>query len=74
MTKKYDFEEALSRLEELVDELEGGDVQLDDMLKKYEEGAELIKFCMTKLEKAEKQIQLLSGSKEDGFTLEPYEN
>lgn len=74
MTKKYDFEEALSRLEELVDELEGGDVQLDDMLKKYEEGAELIKFCMTKLEKAEKKIQLLSGSKEDGFTLEPYEN
>ena len=73
MTKKYDFEEALSRLEELVDELEGGDVQLDDMLKKYEEGAELIKFCMTKLEKAEKKIQLLSGSKEDGFTLEPYE-
>ncbi len=74
MTKKYDFEEALSRLEELVDELEGGDVQLDDMLKKYEEGAELIKFCMTKLEKAEKKIQILSGSKEDGFTLEPYEN
>jgi len=74
MTKNYNFEEALSRLEELVNELEGGNVQLDDMLKKYEEGAKLIKFCLTKLEKAEKKIQLLSGSKEDGFTLEPYEN
>ncbi len=73
MTKNYNFEEALSRLEELVNELEGGNVQLDDMLKKYEEGAKLIKFCLTKLEKAEKKIQLLSGSKEDGFTLEPYE-
>lgn len=74
MTKNYNFEEALSRLEELVNELEGGNVQLDDMLKKYEEGAKLIKFCLTKLEKAEKKIQLLSGSKEDGFTLEPYED
>ena len=73
MTKNYNFEEALSRLEELVNELEGGNVQLDDMLKKYEEGAKLIKFCLTKLEKAEKKIQLLSGSKEDGFTLEPNE-
>lgn len=74
MTKNYNFEEALLRLEELVNELEGGNVQLDDMLKKYEEGAKLIKFCLTKLEKAEKKIQLLSGSKEDGFTLEPYED
>ena len=73
MTKNYNFEEALSRLEEIVNELEGGNVQLDDMLKKYEEGAKLIKFCLTKLEKAEKKIQILSGSKEDWFTLDPYE-
>jgi exodeoxyribonuclease VII small subunit len=73
MTKKHNFEEALSRLEELVNELESGEVQLDDMLKKYEEGAELIKFCLTRLDKAEKQIQLLSGNAEKGFTLDAFE-
>lgn len=73
MTKKYNFEEALSRLEELLNELESGDVELDDMLKKYGEGSELIKFCMSKLEKAEKQIQQLTGNKENGFNLEPIE-
>ncbi len=74
MTKKYSFEEALSRLEELLEELESGDVQLDDMLKKYGEGAELIKFCMSKLENAEKQIQQLTGNKDEGFNLEPLED
>jgi exodeoxyribonuclease VII small subunit len=74
MTKKHDFEDALSRLEQLVTELEGGEVKLDDMLKKYQEGAELVKFCFEKLEKAEKQVQKLSGDAASGFELEPVDD
>ncbi len=73
MTKKHNFEEALARLEKLVNELEAGEVKLDEMLKKYEEGIELIQFCMSQLDHAEKRIEQLSGNKEDGFKLEPYE-
>lgn len=73
MTKKQDFEEALARLEQLVEELESGETRLDDMLRKYEEGTILLKFCMEKLEKAEKQIKKLTGSNEDGFQLEPFD-
>lgn len=73
MTKKQDFEEALARLEQLVEELESGETRLDDMLRKYEEGTILLKFCMEKLEKAEKQIKKLTGNNEDGFQLEPFD-
>jgi exodeoxyribonuclease VII small subunit len=73
MTKKNNFEQAMSRLEELVNELESGEIQLDDMLKKYEEGAELIKICLARLDKAEKQIKKLSGNNEDGFQLDSFE-
>ena len=73
MTKKQDFEEALARLEQLVDELESGETRLDDMLRKYEEGTVLLKFCMEKLDKAEKQVKKLTGNSEDGFRLEPFD-
>jgi len=71
MTKKQTFEEAIKRLEELVSKLEGGNVPLDDMLKLYEEGAQLIKYCLNKLEQAENKIKLLSGTDASNFKIEP---
>lgn len=73
MTKKQDFEDALNRLEQLVEELESGDTRLDDMLKKYEEGTALLKFCMDKLDKAEQQVKKLTGNADTGFKLEPFD-
>jgi len=73
MTKKQDFEGALNRLEQLVEELESGETRLDEMLKKYEEGTALLKFCMEKLDKAEQQVKKLAGNSEAGFKLEPFE-
>jgi len=73
MSKQQKFEDAMARLELIVDELESGDIQLDDMLKKYEEGTRLIKFCLEKLEKAEQQIKVLTGDKEKGFNLQDFE-
>ena len=70
MTKKLSFEEALKRLEEIVEELEQGDIKLDDMLKSYEEGAQLISFCMAKLKDVEGKIKKLSGKDETDFKLE----
>jgi exodeoxyribonuclease VII small subunit len=73
MSKQQKFEDAMARLELIVDELESGEIQLDEMLKKYEEGTRLIKFCLEKLEKAEQQIKVLTGDKEKGFNLQDFE-
>ena len=73
MTKKQTFEEAINRLEELVSKLEAGNVPLEEMLKLYEEGAQLIKYCLTKLEHAENKIKQLSGTASTNFSIEPEE-
>jgi exodeoxyribonuclease VII small subunit len=60
------FEEAMERLEEIVQELEGGDLSLGDSLKAFEEGMDLAKLCSRELEAAEKKVTLLvkeSGGK-----------
>ena len=64
MAKKTTFEAALSRLEQITEELEQGDPSLDKSLKKFDEGIELVKFCNAKLEEARKKVDLLV--KEDG--------
>ena len=56
------FENALKELEQIVRELESGDVNLDQSLKKFEQGIELYKMCRTTLESAEKKIKILSDS------------
>ena len=61
MNKKRTFEEALHRLNTIVTELENGEIKLDEMLKLYEEGAELIKYCLSKLDDVEKKISMLNG-------------
>ena len=53
------FENALENLEKLVQQLESGETGLEDSMKKFEEGQELIKFCLEKLNKADEQIKKL---------------
>ncbi|SPD75785.1 exonuclease VII small subunit [uncultured Desulfobacterium sp.] len=55
------FEEAMKRLEEIVRDLERGDLSLEDSLKYFEEGMKLIKFSTHKLEEAEKKVAMLIG-------------
>lgn len=59
MAKKRTFEESMKQLEQLVDELEDGDLPLEDALKKFEEGVALSRFCMEKLNETEKRVSLL---------------
>lgn len=56
------FEKSLKELEQIVRELESGDVNLDQSLKKFEQGIELYKKCRSTLENAEKKIKILSDS------------
>jgi len=56
-TKEIKFEEALARLEKIVSEMESGDLQLDDMLKKFEEGRKLVQLCSAELESIRQRIE-----------------
>lgn len=53
------FEEALERLERVVAELERGDLPLDRALALFEEGVSLARLCASRLDEAERRIQLL---------------
>lgn len=59
--KKKSFEQAMSRLEEIVNQLEQGDCGLDESLKLFEEGAGLAGLCNEMLDKAEQKVNLLVG-------------
>ncbi len=63
------FEQAIKKLEAIVDELEQGDLPLEETIKKFEEGMELSKFCTEKLNQAEQKLKKLVKT-EDGFQLE----
>ena len=56
------FEEALAKLEKIVRQLESGNVPLDDLMKLYDEGNELIKFCSDKLSAAEAKVRVVQES------------
>ena len=56
------FEKALERLEKIVEDLESGNIPLEDALKKYEEGVKLCRICTQKLSQAETKIESLNKS------------
>ncbi len=55
-----DFEAALAELETIVKTLEEGDQTLESSLALYERGVQLSRFCHTRLEEAEKRIEVLN--------------
>lgn len=57
--KEMMFEEAMQRLEEIVDSLENGDFPLEKSLKIFEEGVKLVKYCNKKLEAVEGSVKKL---------------
>lgn len=65
MAKKT-FEHSMKQLEQIVLELESGDLPLEQALKKFQEGMELSKFCSQKLDETERKItQLMQNSTGD---------
>lgn len=63
------YEEALKRLEAIVDEMEDDDLPLESLIARYEEGMRLRKLCLDKLAEAEGKIQVLEESLSGEFSL-----
>jgi exodeoxyribonuclease VII small subunit len=70
--KEPSFEEALTRIEKIVSEMEEGTLNLDDMIGRFEEGQELIAFCGKKLNEVERKIEKLV-KRGDALATEPFE-
>lgn len=60
--KKINLEKSLADLEELVEELETGDLPLEQAMKKFEEGIKLTRGCQAALKEAEQKVQILMKS------------
>ena len=67
------FEEALKKLEGVVEAMETGDLPLETLLAKYEEGTRLVKICQEKLAEAEVKIQQLEKNAAGDLKLKSFE-
>ena len=67
------FEEALKKLESIVENMESGDLPLETLLARFEEGTRLVKICQEKLEEAELKIQKLEKNAAGEPALKPFE-
>ena len=70
-SKKINLEKSLADLENLVEELESGDLPLEKAMKKFEEGIKLTRNCQAALREAEQKVEILLKSA-DGETLEAF--
>jgi len=67
------FEEAMERLEQVVEDLESGKLSLEDSLKIFEEGMNLVNFCSKKLEEAEQKVTILIKEGEGKYSQQPFD-
>lgn len=71
MKEEANFEETIKNLEQIANELEKGDLNLDESVAKFEKGMKLSKMCNDILESAEKRISILI-KKDDGVVEENF--
>ncbi len=64
-----DFEKKLTRLEDIVEKMESGDLALEESLKLFEEGIRLSRECNVQLSDAEQKVKVLLGVGADGQPL-----
>ncbi|MCI0529851.1 MAG: exodeoxyribonuclease VII small subunit [Nitrospira sp.] len=67
------FEEALQKLEEIVEQLERGNLPLDKSLEIFEEGIKLSRLCTKQLEEAEQRVELVLGIKDGKPEMAPFQ-
>jgi exodeoxyribonuclease VII small subunit len=73
-TKELPFEEALQKLESIVETMESGDLPLETLLARFEEGTRLVKTCQAKLEEAELKISKLEKNAAGEPVLQPVDD
>lgn len=71
--QKMKFEDALKKLEAIVDKLERGDLPLEASLKAFEEGVKLSRMCTKMLNDAEKKVEILMKDEDGKLKPEPFE-
>ena len=57
---ELNFERAMDRLEKIVDQMESGELSLEDLIVRYEEGMNLVKVCQERLASAEQKIEIIA--------------
>jgi exodeoxyribonuclease VII small subunit len=71
--KEPSFEEALGRIEEIVERLEQGDLALDESLRLFQEGVDLSRRCQAVLDDAQRKIEQLVRAADGTLRAEPVE-
>jgi exodeoxyribonuclease VII small subunit len=66
------FEQSMNQLEEIVQDLESGDLSLEKAIKRFEEGIKLSKLCAKKLDETEKKISILLEDAQGNITETPF--
>lgn len=64
MAGKLTLEHSLERLDDIIQELQDGELTLEQSFKKYEEGMKLIKNCSDAIDKVEKKLEVIEGREE----------
>ena len=72
--KELTFEQALSELEEIVEKLEQGDIDLEDSIDIYERGTLLKEHCEEKLKSTKLKVDKIVSQPDGDFSSEPYED
>ena len=72
MKEKMTFEQSMQRLEQIVRALERGDAQLDESLKLFQEGTELVRSCGKMLEEAELQVKKVMTAADGSPVMEDF--
>src|SRR4051812_20065595 len=67
------FENAMDRLEAIVEQMESGKLPLEDLIVRYEEGMNLVKVCQERLASAEQKIEIIARNNAGKATVKPFE-
>jgi exodeoxyribonuclease VII small subunit len=71
--KEPPFEQALERLERIVKDLEDGDQPLEESLRLFEEGVRLTRLCASRLDEAQRKIEMLARGEQGELKVVPFE-
>jgi exodeoxyribonuclease VII small subunit len=72
-TDELSFEEGMKRLEDIVETMEGGELPLETLMEKFEEGTRLAKVCEDQLAKASVRIQQIEKTPAGEIATKPFE-
>ena len=73
LTPELNFEAAMDRLEAIVEQMESGKMQLEELIVRYEEGMKLVKTCQERLASAEQRIEIITRNHAGKPVVQPFE-